>query len=329
MLAALVAAMAPQPTAETTTDAASGLAVVVLRAGDVVARIAPAQGGQLFSLAFRGEELLVQPDALDKLAQGRGGTPVLFPMPNRVRDARFTFEGKTFAFEPNMGPNFIHGLVRRSAFVAAPPRATATTAEVALSLDWDDRQPEFARFPLPHRLVVSYVVRAGGVRIAYAVENRGRSRLPFGFGLHPWFRAPDRAQTFLRVPAPYHMEATDKLPSGKLDPVAGTPFDLGQLRAIEGLDLDDVYFGVTPARAPVIELRDRNVRVTLRPSPAFTHVVVFTPPGQPFFCVENQTSSTDAHNLWANGARRASHLQIVEPGATARGFVDWKVEPLP
>jgi len=40
------------------------------------------------------------------------GTPVLYPMPNRVRDGVFTFGGRTFTFAPNNGPNYIHGLVQ-------------------------------------------------------------------------------------------------------------------------------------------------------------------------------------------------------------------------
>jgi galactose mutarotase-like enzyme len=62
----------------------------------------------------------------------------------------------------------------------------------------------------------------------------------------------------------------------------------------------------------------------LATSREFTHAVVYTP-DRPTFCIENQTSSTDAHNLFAHGFKRESHLLVVAPGKTARGSVDWKI----
>jgi galactose mutarotase-like enzyme len=117
----------------------------------------------------------------------------------------------------------------------------------------------------------------------------------------------------------------EKLPTGKLLPVQKTAFDLRRPTALAGLDLDDVYFGMTPAAPPSFEWRDLGVRVTLGASRQFTHLVVFTPPERATFCIENQTSSTDAHNLHARGLAREAHLIIVEPGKTARGAVDWKI----
>ena len=45
-----------------------------------------------------------------------------------------------------------------------------------------------------------------------------------------------------------------------------------------------------------------------------------------WFCVEDQTCSTDAHNLYARGLKQESHLQIVEPGKTQSGWIELKAE---
>ena len=315
------------------TDAPSGFEILVLRYEDpkeptrsLEARIAPAAGGNLFSLKIGEDELLVQAPKLADLATSAAGTPVLFPMPNRVRDAAFVFEGKRFAFTANSDANFIHGLVRRRPWQAGQPAAGRSSASASAWIDWDATQPEFAHFPLEHRLTLTFTLTRGGLQIEYAVENRGSGRLPFGFGLHPWFRVPGaREAVFLKIPAAQRMEAEAKLPTGKLLSVQKTPFDLRKSTALAGLDLDDVYFGLTPAAAPAFEWRDRGVQVVLGASRQFTHVVVFTPPARPTFCIENQTSSTDAHNLHARGLAREAHLIVVEPKKTARGSVDWKI----
>lgn len=319
-------------------DGPSGFEVVVLRYEDarrpersLEARVAPAAGGNLFSLKVGEDELLVQPPSLAELAMSPAGTPILYPMPNRVRDGKMEFEGRRFEFTPNNGPNFIHGLVRRRPWQSEAPAVDRKTgASARIWIDWDAAQPEFSLFPIEHRLSVTYTLSRQGVRIAYAVENRSQSRLPYGFGLHPWFRVPgERKDVFLRVPAARRMEAIEKLPSGKLLPVNGSVFDLRQPTSLEALDLDDVYFGMTPSAIPSFEWRDRRVRVTLGASREFTHLVVFTPPGRSTFCIENQTSSTDAHNLHARGLTREAHLLIVPPGKTSRGTVDWKISRLP
>jgi aldose 1-epimerase len=315
------------------TDAPSGVEVIVLRHEDrrspersLEARIAPAAGGNLFSLRIGEDELLVQPPSLGELATSPAGTPILYPTPNRVRDARFEFEGRRFEFPPNSGANFIHGLVRRRPWQSEAPRADRKGATARLWIEWDASQPDFAQFPIEHRLSVTYTLGSRGVRIAYAVENRSQSRLPFGFGVHPWFRVPgERRDVFLKVPAARRMEAEDKLPTGKLISVNKTAFDLRKPTSLEALDLDDVYFGMTPDAIPAFEWRDRKIRMTLAASREFTHLVVFTPPGRPTFCIENQTSSTDAHNLHARGFTREAHLQVVGPGKTARGTIDWKI----
>jgi len=319
------------------TDAGTGWAVVTLayqrRGRRLAARLAPAAGGNLFSLTVgqgeRDEELLAQPESLGDLTQHRTGTPVLFPTPNRVRGGRMTFAGRRFSFPANSGDNFIHGLARDCVWQVARPRASATSAAVDLVLPWDEAQPQFARFPLPHRLTVTYALHATGLRIAYAVKNEGAEALPFGFGLHPFFRAPaDREEVLVQVPTATRMEAVDKLPTGALLPVAGTSFDLRKPRPLPALDLDDVYCGLTPARVPAFVRRDLGLRVTLGGSAAFTHFVVYTPPGRPFFCLENQTCSTDAHNLFAAGRTKEAHLLVVAPGKTSRGSVDWSIQPL-
>src|SRR5439155_10240820 len=146
----------------------------------------------------------------------------------------------------NSGPNFIHGLVRRRPWQLAPPAAGPDQASVTAWIDWDQEQPDFACFPVVHRLTMKYTLRRGRLRFSYTVANRGTSPLPFGFGIHPWFRIPGpRSAVALRVPATQRMEAEDKLPTGRVLDVAGTPFDLRRTTSLERLDLDDVYLGIS------------------------------------------------------------------------------------
>ncbi len=294
------------------------------------ALIAPAAGSNLFSLAVDGHELLYQPDILGELDQQLAGTAVMFPTPNRVRDSRMTFEGRTFEFPANSHANFIHGLVRRHPWRAGKLGQGKGVARAETYLDWDRKQPEFGLFPIPHRLSITYALDRTGLRFSYRVQNRDRrARLPYGFGLHPYFRVPaDRAGVQMQVPLPRRMESEKYLPSGRLLPVTGTGHDLRKLTPLPGLALDDVYFGLVPPKTARFQLARPPIEVRLGGSAAFTHVVVYTPPDRPFFCIENQTCSTDAHNLHAAGKKDVAHLLVVPPGKSARGYVDWKIRRL-
>jgi aldose 1-epimerase len=323
--------------AEVAPDAATGWDIVVLRYQDgrdprrsLQARVAPSAGANLFSLQVGEQELLHQPTTLIELAEQRTGTPILFPTPNRVRDGKMVFEGRTFTFPPNNQNNYIHGFARRRPWQTGPLAADARAARAEVFLPWDERQPDFALFPIRHRLTVTFTLRRGGLRFAYRVDNLDASRLPFGFGLHPWFRVPAaREDVRLMVPATQRMEARDLLPTGALIKIAGTPHDLRRPTPLSRLNLDDVYFGMRPGKPAWFELHEPGLRLQLGGSAEFTHLVVYTPPDRPFFCIENQTSSTDAHNLWNQKKKRVAHLLIVPPKKRARGHVDWTIGRLP
>jgi aldose 1-epimerase len=286
------------------------------------ARLAPEFGANLYSLRVGGRELLRQPPRLADLAGFWYGLALLYPTPNRVRDARLSFEGRTFTFPANDGTRFLHGFACEVPWMSRGPRHEDGSSSAVTWLDWDASQPRFASFPICHRLTVAWRLDAAGLRCDFGVENRDRARLPFGFGLHPWFTVlGDRAQTFLTVAAQAHMEARDLLPTGRLEGLDGSPFDLRRPRPLSDLDLDDVYWGVRGEQPSGFEARDAGLAVTLTASPEFTHMTVYAAPDRDAFCMESQTCSTDAHNLHAQGHEREAHLLVAESGQTLGGWV--------
>ena len=56
--------------------------------------------------------------------------------------------------------------------------------------------------------------------------------------------------------------------------------------------------------------------------------MVYAPDGERFFCVENQTCSTDAHNLFSRGFTMESGLRIVPPSEERGGLVTYAIESI-
>ena len=319
--------------AEFTTHETTGHQVVRLSCspGDpsqcTQAAFMPGMGCNLFGFSVGGTEYLCGFEA------GGGsllGTPVLYPTPNRVRDGKLDFEGKTFRFEPNNGPNFIHGLVRDQPWSAETPVIADDHVAVRTHIAMEPGTPMFDVFPICSALSLTYTLRAGGLRLDFGVHNTdAESRLGFGLAIHPYFRIiGPRESVRLQVPAKGWMEAVELLPTGRILDLADGPADLREPVSLAELDLDDVYWGIESRTPQVIYYDYLAKKVTLRAADLFTHSVVYTPQGRPFFCVENQTCSTDAHNLHARGLTKEAHLTILEPGAMTTAWVDISVSDL-
>jgi aldose 1-epimerase len=313
-------------------DPASGVTVLVLRregAHPLAARIVPGAGSNLISLVCEGRELLYGPDSLAGFDGVGRGIPILYPTPCRVPKGRFTYGGRTYDFGVNRDDTFIHGLVRTAPWSYDPPAADSTGARVTTWIDFSPGSEIHRKFGFDHRLSLTYSLDGRGIKIAYVVQNRDNLELPYGFGLHPyWNYAGGKDEVYLSVPAAGYMEMKDLIPTGKIGKLDGSPRDLRQPVRAAGLTLDDVYTGMRTDRPATIEFRQAGIRLTLLASPDFTHAIVYDLPQNPFFCVENLTCSPDAHNLYASGFVKESHLLAVPPGGEARGWVEYLIEPL-
>jgi len=303
-------------------DRKTNVAVYELSAGNTVAKFCPGQGANLFSIEIDGTELLWLPKSLSEIGGVSCGVPILYPTPNRVRDAEFTYAGRKVTFEANAGKNFIHGLVNRAKWEVVEATIENNLSTIRCTCTFKDGALA-EKFPFPHDVSLTITVRPGVIRWEYEVDNSaGQESVPFGFALHPYFRyVGQRKQTYLTVPATHLMESVDKLPSGELLPVKPP---IGKPMSLEGTKYDDVFYGMTPETPARIDYRDVGFQIDIHASKEFTHLVVWTPQ-RPFFGVESQTCSTDAHNLYASGNEKAAHLQICRPGEKLTGWVEYTV----
>ena len=213
------------------------------------------------------------------------------------------------------------------AWRSGEPAAGVDAARLQTWLEFREGQAVFEGFPFVHRLGLEFTLTERGIRIEYELKNEGNEEIPFGFGLHPYFsKLGGEDGTFVMLPAEAVMDTTaDLLPTGRLIEVAGTIYDLRQPIAIGALDLDHVFTGIPPGTHARIEHRTLGISVTLEASSEFSHLVLYSPRGESYFCIENQTCSTDAHNLFDRGFVRESGLTTLAAGATHRGGVSYSI----
>jgi aldose 1-epimerase len=141
------------------------------------------------------------------------------------------------------------------------------------------------------------------------VANPTAEDLPYGFGIHGYYRCPftpggDLARTKVVLPAAEFWPLREFIPTGEKKPVdARLDFRKGQ--AMAGLKLDDVLAGLSRENGQAVcRLVDESLGAELRMlcDENIRELVVFTPPWAPgVLAVEPYTQTTDAVNLAARG----------------------------
>ena len=306
-------------------------------ARSIIVGIAPDLGSNMFRFRVGAHDIIYcEPDLLKR--RDFTGNFVLWPLPNRVRDKRYVYQGQTYSLEALKRPSgnevLIHGLVFDRQWHYDQPVSSQDSVSVTTYIDITPESPFYQGYPFDSRLSLTYTLANNNVTVTYRVQNIGSKEMPFGFALHPYFSTlSGRGDTLVSIPADYVMEADDELlPTGRLLDVRSimyAMFDLRQPVPIANLKLDHVYTGVHKNESAVIEYRKQALRLRLTTSEDFTHMVIYTPApegGGSFFCLENQTCSTDAINLSHRGLGEIAHLLELHPGESSSGFIRYAIE---
>ncbi len=195
------------------------IALAAERRGRVVEAVVSPVGASLRRLTVDGVELVR--NTLDELPPLSAGV-ILAPWPNRVADARWTFEGATERLavtESDLG-HALHGLLADRAYAVMARDASSVVLAAGI-----DTPPGY-----PFRLdtSVAYTLTARGVRVTHRIANRGSRRAPVALGAHPYLRLGDRpvGDLVFTTSARQALRLDDRhLPVGSF-PVEGTAFDL-------------------------------------------------------------------------------------------------------
>ena len=250
------------------------------------------------------------------------GIPILFPYPNRVRGGTYSFNGRTFKLPLNNGPNSIHGFAVDAPWEVIEHKADADSAFIVGRYQLSRSSPQMApNWPTDAVLNVRYALTGRRLTMTVTVSNPTAADLPYGFGIHPYFRLPfapggraDRTKVIL--PASKFWVLEDFLPTGEIRTVDDR-LDFRKGRSMVGLKLDDVltdlqFTGDRGVCRLIDEVQNAELRVGY--DRAIRELVVYTPPGRAdVISLEPYTQTTDAINLQVRGV--AAGLRILGHGA--------------
>ncbi len=257
--------------------------IITLIYGDWQMDLAPALGGSILSLDWRGTPVM----------RRSGGSSIwdvasypLVPFSNRIAHGRFMAGGREVVLGRGFPgwdhPHTIHGFGWLARW----------------DVTWQDAS--HARLVYTHRAgewpwafaaTQDFRLEEAGLTMTLALTNLSEEPMPAGLGIHPYF--PRGADTL------YHglhrgewTNTPDCLPLS-LEQHA-QPRDWWQGAPVGSRTVDTAYTG----RQGPLTLRwpDRDLTLTMTPSANLATTVVYTPAGEDYVCVEPVSHITDAVN---------------------------------
>jgi aldose 1-epimerase len=300
-----------------------------------LARIVPGAGSECTVLRLPGPDGTLR-DLLPALPEGKGagysanqGIPVLFPWPGRIAGNEYEFEGKRYRLPTGRHSVAMHGLVQFRRWRVEKSFADENSARLTCRIDSTDCPDAAKGFPFEWALRVTHELSSDGLTIRAYVANPGDGPLPFGFGLHPWFRVPigetsKPEECTFRVPARrlWNMPAIEELtatsttlPSAawRVQPEAGE--DVGRQMSV-GRRPTVVYTDLQETNGVVeshVADAKAGVRMVMQSDANMATMVVFTPRDGRAICLEPWTCPPNVFNAATNAVPQ-NGLIVLAPG---------------
>lgn len=282
---------------------------LTLRQGALGVTLAPGIGGSIARFwqdTGRAALDLLRPTLPEALRRGEPGGLASFPLvpwSNRIRAGRFTFGDRSVALTPNLRGHAIHGLGYR-----APWTVTDRSASEAVL----EHRHALGEWPWAYRATQRIALTPAGLHVEMVLTNESDTTMPAGLGWHPYFPRTAATTLHARVAGIWLTDA-EILPTVLVTPPPDRDPRLGL--AVDRVQLDNVFVGWD--REAVITWPEWHARLRLRASDPLSTLVVYTPPGEAFFCAEPVSHITEAFNLAAAGHADTGML-VLAPGETAR-----------
>ena len=214
---------------------------------------------------------------------------------NRIRNSRFTFDGKQFALPSNEGRHHLHG----------GPEGFGTRIW-SLEPDSADNSVEArlispaGHMGYPGKVEVTVVFRLDGRKLVHNMRARVSEPTPVNIVQHHYFNLMGHGDVLthrLMIAADrYTVNDSELIPTGEIADVAGTPFDFRVSREIGPHRTYDLNYVLRDRRDPVLpvvtlESPDRSLTLKLwsdQPGLQFYNGAYLASPRYGGLCIEDQ-----------------------------------------
>lgn len=250
---------------------------------------------------------------------------ILVPWPNRIRDAKWTYQGKQQALDITdlaLG-HATHGLLRNTAYAVGEHLADSVTLQASV-------YPQHG-YPFTLDTSVSYALGEDGLTVTHRLVNAGAAAAPFGVGAHPYLRvgAHPVSDLTITLSGTEYARVDDRLIPEAIEPVDGTANDLRHGVSLGVLEADVALTGFAVHDGRVEHRLDApdGTALVIWAAEDFGWAQVYSPSNFPgsgkpdqrkAIAIEPMTCAVNAFNTGAG-------LRWLEPGET--WSASWGLRP--
>jgi aldose 1-epimerase len=282
-----------------------------LKTESLRATLRPDLGAGIAGLWLHGVPVLRSIDDAAALEGPRAsGCFALVPYSNRIGWRRFTWQGRAYELRANFqgeDRHAIHGSAWLRAWDVVETDAARATLRFAQTPD--------EHWPFAFEVTQRFELLGNALRIELDLRNTDTVVQPAGLGWHPYFPKRSASRIHIECHTRWERDDTTHLPTRRV-PQRGIDAE------VRHLDFDHGFEGWGAAGHGHARVRDELLSITVASS--LEHLVVFTPPQRPYFCIEPVS-----HAINALGAEDPIALGVhaLEPGAAMHAWMTIEAAP--
>lgn len=247
----------------------------------VIVEISPEIGGSIskFHYKYNGENIPVLRTATGSESPLEMSMFPLLPYCNRIKRNQFVAAGKSYHLKPNFGqePHACHGDGWISSWIVS--KKTSEVVQLSLVIDQPDN-------PYKYEAELEYQLEGSALLVNLTVKNLSDNPLPYGLGIHPYF--PVEGSQLKFDAQGVVLEGPEHLPTESISLPPELAFtDYTDIRPVwRNLCYTD-WSGVASIK------RGRLLTQLISNAP---YLMLFTPPGEKYFCIEPMSHKIGAIN---------------------------------
>ena len=264
---------------------------VILSNGNLQFGILPDLGASLSFMKYKDRDILRPTDKnTPDLDANSTSMFLMLPFCGRIRGGSFVYWGITRKMKKNQAgiADPIHGDGWKSVWKVT--ENTNSSASLKMSHDKENG------FPFSYDAEVTYTLTTNGLSVQLKITNNAILPMPCGMGIHPFFvKTKDMELTF----------PTKMVWAHESDPIFDRPYPTPEAwqfsdgKALKTSVFDTCFGGFDGGATLTYPTEKYKVKMTA--DEQFGHIVLYSPKGKNFVCLEPCTNASNAFNLASNG----------------------------
>jgi len=213
----------------------------------------------------------------------------LVPYSNRIKHGLLNWQEKNYKLSLNHLPekHSIHGHGWQL------PWKVINKTDTSVTLEYDYQKAEW---PFSYNARQVFTLKDSSLNIELSLVNHSTNQMPAGLGLHPYFSSTKKTSLKCSVK---RMWAVDNESMPTILGVAPKALANSEGLLIPNSNLDNVFTGFSGNA--IITWPEWKAKADITSSPNCKFIVVYSPQGQSYFCLEPVTHITDAINMSNEG----------------------------